>query len=81
MKDDESFERFMAAALPGLLRFGHILTGDPHRAEELVQSALVKTYQRWGRVDQVTTCVRPSCDGQHPYLMVAQWTTRKPAAQ
>lgn len=54
MTDDESFESFMAAALPGLLRFGHVLTGDPHRAEELVQSALVKTYQRWGRVDQAT---------------------------
>jgi RNA polymerase sigma-70 factor (sigma-E family) len=52
--DNESFESFMAAALPGLLRFGHVLTGDPHRAEELVQSALVKTYQRWGRVDRAT---------------------------
>ncbi len=54
MTDDESFEGFMAAALPGLLRFGHVLTGDPHRAEELVQAALVKTYQRWGRVDRAT---------------------------
>jgi DNA-directed RNA polymerase specialized sigma24 family protein len=52
--DDESFESFMAAALPALLRFGHVLTGDPHRAEELVQAALVKTYQRWARVDRAT---------------------------
>ena len=58
--NDESFEQFMAAALPGLLRFGHVLTGDPHRAEELVQSALVKTYRRWGslRHDQPTAYVR-----------------------
>ncbi len=52
--DDESFESFMAAALPGLLRFGHLLTGDPHRAEELVQVALVRTYLRWKTVDRTT---------------------------
>jgi RNA polymerase sigma-70 factor (sigma-E family) len=58
--DDDGFEQFMAAALPGLLRFGHVLTGDRHRAEELVQSALVKTYRRWGslRQDQPTAYVR-----------------------
>jgi RNA polymerase sigma-70 factor (sigma-E family) len=58
--NDESFEQFMSAALPGLLRFGHVLTGDRHRAEELVQSALVKTYRRWGslRHDQPVAYVR-----------------------
>jgi RNA polymerase sigma-70 factor (sigma-E family) len=57
---DDSFEQFMAAALPGLLRFGHVLTGDRHRAEELVQSAMVKTYRRWGalRKDQPAAYVR-----------------------
>jgi RNA polymerase sigma-70 factor (sigma-E family) len=44
---DDSFPAFMAAALPSLLRFGYVLTGDPHRGEELVQSALVTTYRRW----------------------------------
>ena len=60
MQDDDSFEHFMAAALPGLLRFGHVLTGDRHRAEELVQSALVKTYRRWRslRHDQPAAYVR-----------------------
>jgi RNA polymerase sigma-70 factor (sigma-E family) len=60
VQDDESFEQFMAAALPGLLRFGHVLTGDRHRAEELVQSALVKTYRRWRslRHDQPAAYVR-----------------------
>ena len=45
------FEEFAAAALPGLLRFGHVLTGDPHRAEELVQQALVSTWSRWRRIE------------------------------
>jgi RNA polymerase sigma-70 factor (sigma-E family) len=43
----DSFAAFMGAALPGLLRFGYVLTGDAHRGEELVQSALVTTYRRW----------------------------------
>ncbi|MDX6206371.1 MAG: hypothetical protein QOF39_2428 [Frankiales bacterium] len=42
----------MGAALPGLLRFGYVLTGDPHRGEELVQSALVTTYRRWNHLRQ-----------------------------
>lgn len=54
------FEEFAAAALPALLRFGHVLTGDPHRAEELVQQALVSTWSRWGRIqhDQPLAYVR-----------------------
>ena len=49
MNDDE-FRAFMADAQPGLLRFGHVLTGSRHEAEELVQQALVKTYVRWDRL-------------------------------
>lgn len=58
--DDASFEEFMAGALPGLLRFGYVLTGDRHRAEELAQAALVKTYRRWRHIrhDQPLAYVR-----------------------
>lgn len=49
MADDAGFAEFMQEALPALLRFGHVLTGDPSRAEDLVQAALVNTYARWGR--------------------------------
>jgi RNA polymerase sigma-70 factor (sigma-E family) len=45
------FEEFASAAMPGLLRFGHVLTGDPLRAEELVQQALVSTWGRWRRIE------------------------------
>jgi RNA polymerase sigma-70 factor (sigma-E family) len=44
---DDDFAAFMGAALPGLLRFGYVLTGDAHRGEELAQTALVTTYRRW----------------------------------
>jgi RNA polymerase sigma-70 factor (sigma-E family) len=46
----ESFGEFVAAALPSLLRFGHVLTGDPRAAEDLVQEALARTLRRWRAV-------------------------------
>jgi len=46
----DSFGEFVAAALPGLLRFGHMLTGDPREAEDLVQEALVRSLRRWRSV-------------------------------
>jgi len=48
----DSFGEFVAAALPGLLRFGHVLTGDPKTAEDLVQEALARTLRRWRSVRQ-----------------------------
>jgi RNA polymerase sigma-70 factor (sigma-E family) len=44
-----NFSEFVAQSLPALLRFGHVLTGDPHEAEELVQEALAKSLRRWRR--------------------------------
>src|SRR5215472_8024442 len=43
----DSFGDFVAEALPGLLRFGHVLTGDPREAEDLVQEALARSLRRW----------------------------------
>jgi len=48
----EEFEDFVAGALPELLRFGVVLTGDRHRADDLVQTALVKTMRRWSSIDR-----------------------------
>ncbi len=45
-----SFEEFAAGALPGLLRFGHVLAGSPQEAEDLVQEALAKSLRRWQKV-------------------------------
>ena len=43
----DSFADFAAWSLPALLRFGHVLTGDPQEAEDLVQEALAKCLRRW----------------------------------
>lgn len=46
---DAEFSAFMAEAEPVLGRMAFLLTGDRHRAEELVQQALVRTYVAWPR--------------------------------
>jgi RNA polymerase sigma-70 factor (sigma-E family) len=45
----EGFSEFVAGALPGLLRFGHVLTGSPQEAEDLAQEALSTCLRRWRR--------------------------------
>ena len=48
MADD--FADFVRGALPGLLRYGHALTGNPHDASDLVQSVLERLGSRWTSV-------------------------------
>ncbi|MGI5241736.1 SigE family RNA polymerase sigma factor [Dactylosporangium sp. CA-139066] len=45
-----TFEEYIAARGQALVRFAALLTGDDHRAEDLVQDALAKAYLRWSRI-------------------------------
>ena len=47
---DAEFTAFMQAHSADLLRTAWLLVGDAHRAEELVQHALVRTYASWSRI-------------------------------
>lgn len=48
--DDGSFEAFVADRSTTLLRTAYLLTGDRGHAEDLLQTALIKTYRHWGRL-------------------------------
>ena len=48
---DASFGDFVAARSRHLLHAAHLLTGDRHRAEDLLQTALTRAYLRWDRID------------------------------
>ncbi len=69
MHDDAAFRKFVEAAPLALLRFGHLLTGNPEAAEDLVQTALMKTRRAWPgvvRKDDPMACVkRAVVTGQH----------------
>jgi len=56
------FAAFAAAAWPRLVRIAHLLTGDFHEAEDLVQTTLTKVYSRWHRLphDEIDAYVRVS---------------------
>lgn len=45
-----SFEEFVAARGQALQRFGYLLTSDWGSAEELLQTALARSYPRWRRI-------------------------------
>jgi RNA polymerase sigma-70 factor (sigma-E family) len=47
----DDFHDFVAARRPTLLRAAMLLTADRGDAEDLLQSALTKTYLAWGRIN------------------------------
>ena len=47
---DRAYGEFVGRAWDHHLRVARLLTGDPHRAEELLQDCLVKLYTRWHRM-------------------------------
>ncbi len=47
------FEEYVAARGRALERYAFVLTGDRQRAQDLVQTALLKTYRRWQQVARV----------------------------
>jgi RNA polymerase sigma-70 factor (sigma-E family) len=47
---DDEFDEFAAAAWPRLRWTAYLLVGDRHLAEDLAQTALVRTYASWRRV-------------------------------
>jgi RNA polymerase sigma-70 factor (sigma-E family) len=49
-QDREQFAEFATAALPTLMRLGHMLTGSADAGADLAQTALVSTLAAWPRV-------------------------------
>lgn len=47
---ETDFGEFVRAVMPGLLRYGYALTGNPHDAADLVQGVLERIGARWSHV-------------------------------
>ena len=44
---DDGFTAYVAGRRSHLFRAAYLLCGDPHRAEDIVQTALAKLYVAW----------------------------------
>ncbi|GGB72598.1 RNA polymerase subunit sigma-24 [Knoellia flava TL1] len=53
MDRDPDFTAYVMARRPQLYRTAVLLCGDPHRAEDVVQDALVRLYAVWPRVASI----------------------------
>ncbi len=72
----EDFRSYVAARSPALLRTAYLLTGHRADAEDLLQTALAKTYLAWDRIRE-----REAVDGYVRRVMVntqtSWWRRRK----
>jgi RNA polymerase sigma-70 factor (sigma-E family) len=50
-EQEDAFNAFVAARSRHLLQTAFLLTGDRHRAEDLLQTALTRAYLRWDRIE------------------------------
>ena len=48
--DESAFDAFVASRVGSLSRAAYLLTGDHHRAEDLVQTTLFKAARAWHRI-------------------------------
>ena len=78
MRDEAGFRTFVEANGATLLHAARLLTGDHHRGEDLVQTALTKVYLKWGRVDAPLR-LRPQGAGQRAHRPEPpQWWGERP---
>ncbi len=86
MASEDDFAEFVAGALPGLLRFGHVLTGSREAAEDLVQTALGRSLRvcRLHRIEDPRAYVRKVMVNSYAtwYRRYGgrEWATAEPAA-
>ena len=58
MADSAEFDRFVLTRSQALLRTAYLLVQDEKLAEDLLQTALTKTWFAWSRVDDPEAYVR-----------------------
>lgn len=69
MEVSPTFEEYVATRGRALWKSAWLLTGDAHRAEDLVQTALVKCWRRWDKI-----AADGSVDGYVRRAMVTTFT-------
>ena len=81
MSDRLGFDRFVAEKGPSLWRSAWYLTGDAHKAEDLVQTALSRVYTRYDAVptdEQFEAYVRTTMYRVHCSWWRRRWNDERP---
>jgi RNA polymerase sigma-70 factor (sigma-E family) len=78
LRDEAGFRAFVEANGATLLHAARLLTGDHHRGEDLVQTALTKVYLKWGRIDAPLPYARRALVNAHIDQTRRRWWGERP---
>lgn len=78
MRDEAGFRAFVEANGGTLLHAARLLTGDHHRGEDLVQTALTKVYLKWGKIDAPLAYARRALVNAHIDQSRRKWWGERP---
>ncbi|XVS61434.1 SigE family RNA polymerase sigma factor [Actinosynnema sp. CA-299493] len=76
----EGFAEFVAERSDSLVRAAWLLTGDAHKAEDLVQVALVRLWERWSKVDEPGAYARRVLYTTYMTWWRRRWRAETPSA-
>jgi RNA polymerase sigma-70 factor (sigma-E family) len=74
-------DEFLAARSTALLRTAYALTGDWHRAEDLLQTALVSCYGKWSRIVEPEAYLRRAMFRAYLGWRRRRWVGELPSGQ
>jgi RNA polymerase sigma-70 factor (sigma-E family) len=76
--DDAAFRAFVEANGAVLLHAARLLTGDHHRGEDLVQTALTRLYLKWDKVEAPLAYTRKAMVTAHIDSTRRRWWGERP---
>lgn len=78
MADEAAFRAFVESNGAALLHAARLLTGDHHRGEDLVQTALTRVYLKWDRIDAPLAYARKAMVTAHIDSTRRRWWGERP---
>ena len=78
MRDEAGFRAFVETNGASLLHAARLLTGDHHRGEDLVQTALTRVYLKWDRIEAPLAYARKALVTAHIDSTRRRWWGEKP---
>src|SRR4051812_40098234 len=78
LRDEAGFRAFVETNGATLLHAARLLTGDHQRGEDLVQTALIKVYLKWERIDAPLPYARRALVNAHIDQTRRKWWGERP---